>query len=132
MGEIESLAHMADVLLRVQKRVLARSRTIAEGFLLVAHSCEGGAQGNPLTNLFYPMSTNTALKNVEALFAGSSSRDDLSTAPPLGDNADAEDNTLVDMGFDTSIDRDSSPDSFDSSIPAPPAIFSTSGSCLPR
>jgi len=118
--DLFSLAHMADVLLRVQKRVFARSRTIAEGFRLVAHSREGGAQGNPLTNLFYPMSTNTALKNVEALFAGSSSWDDLGTAPTLGDNAVAEDNILVDMGIDTSIDSDSSSDSFDSSIPAPP------------
>ena len=37
----------------------------------------------------------------------------------MGDNADAEDNILVDMGIDISIDSDSSSDSDDSSIPVP-------------
>jgi len=58
------LAHVADALLRVQKRAFARSKKIAKGFRLVARSCEGGTQGNPLTNLFYPMSTASALKHV--------------------------------------------------------------------
>ena len=98
--DLYNLAHVADVLLRVQKRVFARSKKITEGFRLVARSCEGGAQGNPLTNLFYPMSTDTALKNVEKLYPGSSSWDDLGNEPSFGGaTRDSEDNILVDMGI---------------------------------
>jgi len=66
------------------------------------------------------MSTDTALKNVEKLYPGSSFWDDLGNEPSFGGaTRDSEDSILVDMGIDTSVDTDSSSDSLDHSDPAP-------------
>ena len=40
----------------------------SKGFRLICESCRGGRQGNPLTNLAFPLIINKALKDVEAKF----------------------------------------------------------------
>ena len=87
-----------------------------------------------LLHLLYQGTPDTALKNVEKLYPGSSSWDDLGIEPSFGGaTRDSEDNILVDMGIDTSVDSDSSSDSLDRSDPAPSSsVVSTAGSRLPR
>jgi hypothetical protein len=60
--------------------------------------------------------------------------DDFGNEPSFGGaTRDSEDNILVDMGIDTSVDSDSSSDSLDRSDPAPSSsVVSTAGSRLPR
>jgi hypothetical protein len=108
--DLSRLANMADVLLRLQKRIIARSKDSKNGYIH-AFSKEGGAQGNPLTNLIYPMSTNLTLKKVEASFKGTELWEQ--HALPLAvTEDDDEDNVLHDIvGLDTSTDSDSFIDS---------------------